>query len=183
MRTAAEVVVIACLWVGASAAVLSRRRAIWTAGAAVAALAVAGLLALLGAPLAAAFLGAGGFAGAVIASMGRAPGRGGLLPAGSAPVLTLCVVVAALSGWIGGSVLTGPGGAGGRTAALVLIGLGAMRLVGNREPDRVAGPAILTALGVGVAAALAPVGLAAAAAAGGAAALAGVLARVPAPAP
>lgn len=152
----AEALLVVAVWIGASAAVLAGLRNVVAGGAALAALAAGAILAIHGAWPAGALLGAGG---AVLAFWLRpaAPERPSLLPPGSAPVLTLCVVIGALSVWVGGAVVAGPGGAPGRTAALILVGLGASRLIAQGEAARLAVPALLLALGLGAIAAFEPV--------------------------
>jgi hypothetical protein len=152
---AAEALLVLAVWLGASAAVLTGVQRVSTAGPMLAAAAAGGLLALHGEPLAGALL---GVAGVALAFWLRppAPARATLLPPGSAPVLTLCVVVGVLSVWVGGAVLAGPGGAPSRTAALVLIGLGSSRLIAGTDVPRLPIAALLLAVGLGTAAALEP---------------------------
>lgn len=156
MTALLEALLVLAVWVGASTAVLSGIANLSAAGAAFAAAAAGALLFLHGELTAGALLGAIGVALALWfrPAAGR---RALLLPPGSAPVLTLCVVIGALSVWIGGAVLAGPGGSPTRTAALVLVGLGTSRLVAGSEPGRLNQAALLLALGLGLAAAVEPV--------------------------
>lgn len=153
-----EALLVLAVWAGASAAVLSGITNLSAAGAAIAAAAGGALVLLHGEPVAGALLGA---LGVVCALWLRPPAarRPVLLPPGSAPVITLCVVVGALAVWIGGAVLAGPAGSPTRTAALVLIGLGASRLVAGAEPARLPQAALLLALGLGLVAAVEPVAI------------------------
>jgi len=154
-----DAALVLAVWAGASAVLLVGLRNLAVGGAVIAAAATAGLLALHGAILAGAVLGAAGVATAFW--LRPAPGERSpqLLPPGSAPTITLCVVIGALAVWIGGSVLSGPGGTAGRAAALVLLGLGAIRSITASDPARLPPAALLLALGLSEVAALEPVAI------------------------
>ena len=135
-------------WLGGAFLVLSDARrgialgmALYSAGLA---------FTLLADPLAALVL---GFAGLASAGLRLRDGRAGwgTLPPGSTPRLLLCVVSGVLAGFVGASIMEGPGPAPLRVAILLGGALGAARLMSTlRRQAALASTAVMT-LAVGAA--------------------------------
>jgi hypothetical protein len=146
---------IALAWLGAALLVLSDARRGLAVGVLVASLGLALALAVEAAPVAAGLLLAGGLL-AVVAGLRRNPNRGwGLLQVPSTPRVVLGVVVGGGALWLAIGVLGWPGASQPRAAALVILALGAGRLLGEREPRAALAAASLIALGAGALASLA----------------------------
>jgi hypothetical protein len=146
---------IALAWLGAAILVLSHARRGLAVGTLVGTLGLALALALEGGPIEAGVLLAGGLLGAV-AGLRRNPNRGwGLLQVPSTPRVVLAVVLGAGALWLAIGVLDWPGASQPRAAALIVLALGAGRLLGEREPRAALAAASLMALGAGTLAALA----------------------------
>lgn len=175
MTALVALAVLAC-WVGAALAVLAGGPRTEALGTAVTAAGASGTLALHGAGGPALLIAAGGMAAAALLAMGG-PGGWGLLPSGSAPVLTLCVVVGAIAGWLAGGTLPGALGTAEGAVSLFLIGIGGARFFTSRSPDGARTAATLLAIGIGVAAGA--LGTALVAPAAGAAVLAAGSGRLP----
>src|SRR5439155_554973 len=77
----------------------------------------------------------------------RSPAGWDWVPVASAPVITLAVVMGGLAAWVGVTLMTAPGSAPSRTAALALLGIGCARLVSapSRDPAVPAGEVMLLA--------------------------------------
>jgi hypothetical protein len=148
--TALIALAVLTAWVGASLIALAGGARTEALGTLVAAAGAAGTLALHGADGAAAVIAAGGAAAAALLAF-RVRGGWGLLPAGSAPVLTLCVVSGAVAAWFASGMVPGPLGTAEGAVSMVLIGIGAVRLFTARSSDVARAAATLIALGVGVA--------------------------------
>lgn len=162
---------VALSWLGASILVLSDARRGLAVGVLAASLGVALAVAVQDGPVDGGLLAAGGVLAAV-ASLRRNPRRGwGLLQGPSTPRVVICVVVGGAGLWLALGMLDSPGQAEARAAALVVIALGAGRLLGEREARAALAAASLAALGAGALAAMSS-GTPAAAVVGAAAALA-----------
>ncbi len=138
----------ALAWVGASLLVLSEARRGVALGLGITALGI-GLLAGVerGLPAAAA-LGGGGVLAAALRL--RDGGRGwGVLPPGSTPRVIMSLAALLLSALVGGSMMTGPGGAG-RVAALTVGGLACARLLTTHRRASALSAAAAMALALGL---------------------------------
>ncbi|TMC13589.1 MAG: hypothetical protein E6J29_06270 [Chloroflexi bacterium] len=142
-------------WLGASVLVLSEARR----GLAIGLLSAAGGLAAVRAAegdLVEAGLLLGGGLLAAVAGLRRNRRRGwGLLPPGSTPRIVLCVVAGAGALWLATGLLDSPGEWQARSAAAILIALGAGRLLAAGDPRAMLWAASLVVLGAGALAAMA----------------------------
>jgi hypothetical protein len=142
-------------WLGASVLVLSDARRGLSVGLLLAAIGLAVVRLVEGDNLDALLLFAGGLLSSYI-GLRRNPRRGwGLLPPGSTPRIVLSFVVGGVALWLGVGMLDSPGEAPARAAALIVMALGAGRLLAVRDPRSALAAASLIALGVGTVAALA----------------------------
>lgn len=148
MLSTVAVVAVVVAWLGGAFLVLSDARrgialgmALYSAGLA---------FTLLADPLAAVVLGIAGLASAGLRLRDGRAGWG-TLPPGSTPRLLLCVVSGVLAGFVGASILGGPGPAPLRVAILLGGALGAARLMSTlRREAALASTAVMT-LAVGAA--------------------------------
>ncbi len=142
-------------WSGAAVLVLSDARRGLAVGLLVAATGLAVVRLAQGDDGDAGILLAGGLLAAGI-GLRRNPQRGwGLLPAGSTPRIVLSIVVGGAALWLALGMLDTPGDAQGRAAALIVMALGAGRLLAVRDPRAALAGASLIALGTGTLAAMA----------------------------
>ena len=174
--TALVAVAVLAVWIGASMVALAGGLRTEALGMALAAAGAASTLAIHGARAPALVIAAGGLVAAVVIALG-AGARWGLMPQGSAPVLTLCVVSGAMAAWLASGMLPGALGTAEGADSLVLIGIGGARLLTAGTADVSRAAATLIALGVGVASGGLGVPLVAPAA--GAAVLAAASGRLP----
>jgi hypothetical protein len=146
---------LAVAWLGGSVLVLSDARRGLAVGLLVAATGLALVRASEGAFAEAGLILAGGVLAAV-ASLRRNRRRGwGLLTPGSTPRIVFCVVAGGAALWLATGLLDGPGEWQARSAAAVLIALGAGRLLTAGDARAALTAASLVALGAGAVAALA----------------------------
>jgi hypothetical protein len=142
-------------WVGAAVLVLSDARRGLAVGLLLAAIGLAVIRVAEGDVLDAGLLLAGGVMGAFI-GLRRNPRRGwGLLPPGSTPRIVLSIVVGGGALWLAVGMLNSPGAAPARAAAVIVMALGAGRLLAVRDPRAALAAASLIALGAGALAGLA----------------------------
>jgi hypothetical protein len=142
-------------WVGAAVLVLSDARRGLAVGLLLAAIGLAVIRVAEGDVLDAGLLLAGGVIGAFI-GLRRNPRRGwGLLPPGSTPRIVLSIVVGGGALWLAVGMLNSPGTAPARAAAVIVMALGAGRLLAVRDPRAALAAASLIALGAGALAGLA----------------------------
>lgn len=174
--TALVALSVLAAWSGASLVALAAGARTEALGTALAAGGAAATLALHGAVAPALLIALGGAVAALLIAPG-VPAGWGMLPAGSAPVLTLCVVTGAIAAWLAGGMLPGALGTAEGAVSLILIGIGGARLFSARSADGARAAATLLALGVGVASGGLGVSLVAPAA--GAAVLAAASGRLP----
>ena len=137
-------------WLGGSFLVLSDARRGVALGVA---LYAAGLsMTLYNMPLAAIALGLAGLAAAALRLRDGAP-RWGTLPPGSTPRLLMCVISGVLAGFVGVSILAGPGPAPVRVVILLGGAMGAARLLSTLRREAALASTSVLALAVGGAAA------------------------------
>jgi hypothetical protein len=142
-------------WLGAAVLVLSDARRGLAVGLLVAATGLAVVRLAEGDDVDAGLLLAGGLLAAAI-GLRRNQQRGwGLLPAGSTPRIVLAVVIGGAALWLALGMLDSPGEPQARAAALIVMALGAGRLLGVRDPRSALAGASLIALGTGTLAATA----------------------------
>jgi hypothetical protein len=142
-------------WLGAAVLVLSDARRGLAVGLLVAATGLAVIRLVEGDQVDAGLLLAGGLLASLI-GLRRNPHRGwGLLPAGSTPRIVLSIVVGGAALWLALGMLDSPGEPQARAASLIVIALGAGRLLGVRDPRTALAGASLIALGTGTLAAMA----------------------------
>jgi hypothetical protein len=142
-------------WLGAAVLVLSDARRGLAVGLLSAAIGLALIRVAEGDPVDAGLLLAGGLLAAVI-GLRRNPRRGwGVLPAGSTPRIVLSIVVGGVAFWLSVAMLDSPGEPQARAAAVIVMALGAGRLLAVRDPRAALAAAALIALGAGTVAALA----------------------------
>ncbi|HEY8681241.1 MAG TPA: hypothetical protein VIN01_09340 [Candidatus Dormibacteraeota bacterium] len=142
-------------WLGAAVLVLSDARRGLAIGLLLAAIGLAIIRVAEGDYLDGGLLLAGGLLGAVI-GLRRNPRRGwGVLPAGSTPRIVLSIVVGGGALWLAVGMLDSPGAAQARAAAVIVMALGAGRLLAVRDPRAALAAASLIALGAGALAGLA----------------------------
>jgi hypothetical protein len=142
-------------WLGAAVLVLSDARRGLAVGLLVAAAGLALVRVAEGDVADAVLLLAGGLMAAGI-GLRRNRLRGwGLLPAGSTPRIVLSIVAGGAALWLALGLLDIPGEPQARAAALIVMALGAGRLLGERDPRAALAGAALIALGTGALAALA----------------------------
>jgi hypothetical protein len=121
-------------WLGAAVLVLSDARRGLAVGLLVAATGLAVVRLAEGDDVDAGLLLAGGLLAAAI-GLRRNQQRGwGLLPAGSTPRIVLAVVIGGAALWLALGMLDSPGEPQARAAALIVMALGAGRLLGVRDP-------------------------------------------------
>ena len=146
---------LALAWVGAAVLVLSDARRGVAVGLLLAAAGLAVVRLAEGEDVEAGLLLAGGLLAAV-AGLRRNPRRGwGLLPPGSTPRIVLSIVVGGAALWLAVGMLDSPGETQARAAAVIVMALGAGRLLAVRDPRAALAAASLVALGAGTIAALA----------------------------
>jgi len=146
---------LAVAWLGAALLVLSDARRGLAVGLLLAALGLAVVRVAEGDPVDGGLLLAGGLLASIV-GLRRNPRRGwGVLPAGSTPRIVLSVVVGGGALWLAVGFLDSPGEPQARAAALVVMALGAGRLLAVRDPRAALAAASLIALGAGAVAALA----------------------------
>lgn len=142
-------------WLGAAMLVLSDARRGLSVGLLLAAFGLAVVRVAEADYVDAGLLLAGGLLSAAI-GLRRNPRRGwGVLPPGSTPRIVLSVVVGGVAFWLAVGMLDGPGEPQARAAALIVMALGAGRLLAVRDPRAALAAASLIAFGVGTLAALA----------------------------
>jgi hypothetical protein len=142
-------------WLGAALLVLSDARRGLAVGLLVAAIGLAVIRVAEGDNVDAGLLLAGGLLAAVI-GLRRNPHRGwGLLPPGSTPRIVLSIVVGGFALWLAVGMLDSPGEPQARAAAVIVMALGAGRLLAVRDARAALAAASLIALGAGTVAALA----------------------------
>jgi hypothetical protein len=142
-------------WLGAAVLVLADARRGLAVGLLLAAIGLSVILVAEGDALDAGLLLAGGVLGAFI-GLRRNPRRGwGLLPPGSTPRIVLSIVVGGAALWLAIGMLDSPGAAQARAAAVIVMALGAGRLLAVRDPRAALAAASLIALGAGALAGIA----------------------------
>ena len=142
-------------WLGAAVLVLSDARRGLAVGLLLAAVGLAVIRVAEGDVLDAGLLLAGGVLGAFI-GLRRNPRRGwGLLAPGSTPRIVLSIVVGGAALWLAVGMLDSPGEAPARAAAVIVMALGAGRLLSVPDPRAALAAASLIALGAGALAGLA----------------------------
>jgi len=142
-------------WLGATVLVLSEARRGLAVGLLLAAAGLAGVRAAEGDPTEAGLILGGGLL-AAIAGLRRNRRRGwGLLPPGSTPRIVLCLVAGAGAVWLATGLLDSPGEWQARSAAAILIALGASGLLAAGDPRAMLAAASLVVLGAGAMAAMA----------------------------
>jgi hypothetical protein len=146
---AAAAVVVA--WLGGAFLVLSDARRGVALGVALYAVGLA--VTLYGTPPAALALGLAGLAAAALRLRDGAP-QWGTLPPGSTPRLLLCVVSGVLAGFVGASILEGPGPAPVRIVILLGGAMGAARLLSTLRREAALASTSAMTLAVGAAAAV-----------------------------
>jgi len=149
--TVLAVAAVVLAWLGGSFLVLSDARRGVALGVALYAAGLA--VTLYHTPAPALALGLAGLAAAALRLRDGAP-RWGTLPPGSTPRLLMCVVSGVLGGFVGGSILAGPGPGPVRVVILLGGAMGAARLLSTlRREAALASTSVLT-LAVGAAAAV-----------------------------
>ena len=149
--TLLAVAAVVVAWLGGAFLVLSDARRGVALGVALYAAGLA--VTLYSTPPAALALGLAGLAAAALRLRDGAP-HWGTLPPGSTPRLLLCVVSGVLAGFVGASILAGPGAAPVRIVILIGGAMGAARLLSTlRREAALASTSALT-LAVGAAAAV-----------------------------
>ena len=155
MSTAVAWLGLGLAWLGASVLVLSDARRGLSVGLLLAAIGLAVVRLVEGDSLDALLLFAGGLLSSYVGLRRNARRGWGLLPPGSTPRIVLAVVVGGAALWLGMGMLDSPGEAPARAAAVIVMALGAGRLLAVRDPRAALAAASLIALGAGTIAALA----------------------------